>query len=723
MKSPIILRIFKNNQLIDVKQFEKDQVIFGHDADVTIDLDDESISSIHCLIELRDSGYYICDMGSSTGTKKNGHPVLDESISSGDNIEIGPFRVQFFVGAPKPKTEPATAAPSTPPAAPVTPAAPTQTKASTPPPPPPQVKQEKKPASIPSTPAIPPAAEAQAPKEKIVPKTPPAAPKAPIPPVAPVAVKPPKLPEVKTTNAVSHSKSKKGVPTFAPASEIQDLGSYLKPTKGPIVEVIVAWQERVLATYHYGTDQNVTIGNSKKADISIPAQFIQGAVPFLELKGGARVLAPADMSVEIQNSSQTRLSLDELTRTGKSVKAGTANAVRLDQGELLCLRGQGGTLQIFVRYVANTIRPVLGAPLDFSAGELTGLVVSLVIVALTALYMSVYTPPVSQEKPEETVRLAQFIYNKPPTTTTLPPKQEPTPPPKQVETPPPPPPPPEKKVVKMTDEKKEVVSKGNKDSKAAVKQTEAAKASDVRPMPTKVDRPKKFTSIKQGGATKIGNTAGANAQSAKDVNKVGLLSAFGGGGVRKQLDQAYSGSGELLGMANEATGKSGQNEDRAGDDIGSKFKDTGAGGKGTATQGIAGINTKGRGSGMSSYGSGVGLGGKGNVSIVPGGEEEGWDGTIDREAVRRVIRSILNQIKSCYERQLRVNSSLEGKVVIQFEIMDQGRVRTAKTKSSTLSDSTVESCVAARIKEARFPEPPQGVIAVVDYPFVFGAQK
>ena len=104
MKAPIILRIFKNDQLVEVKQFDKEQIIFGHEADVT--LVDESVSPIHCLIELRDSGYYLCDMGSTSGTQKNGHRILDEPISSGDNIEIGPFRVQFFIGAPKPKTAP-----------------------------------------------------------------------------------------------------------------------------------------------------------------------------------------------------------------------------------------------------------------------------------------------------------------------------------------------------------------------------------------------------------------------------------------------------------------------------------------------------------------------------------------------------------------------------------------------------------------------------------------
>ncbi|MFN7262939.1 MAG: FHA domain-containing protein, partial [Pseudobdellovibrionaceae bacterium] len=110
MKSPIILRIFKGQQLIEVKQFDRDQVIFGHDAEVQLELNDESVSPIHCLIELRDSGYYLCDLGSATGTRKNGKPILDEPLSSGEYIEVGPFRIQFFVGVPKPKEAPQTAA-------------------------------------------------------------------------------------------------------------------------------------------------------------------------------------------------------------------------------------------------------------------------------------------------------------------------------------------------------------------------------------------------------------------------------------------------------------------------------------------------------------------------------------------------------------------------------------------------------------------------------------
>lgn len=712
MKAPIILRIFKNDQLVEVKQFDKEQIIFGHEADVT--LVDESVSPIHCLIELRDSGYYLCDMGSTSGTQKNGHRILDEPISSGDNIEIGPFRVQFFIGAPKPKSAPdektqyiippSKAAATQQQQAPAKATEPVEQKPSQP------VEQKPVPPPKPAAPSV----KANIPVQPVQPSQPVQQPGGALPNMAPPRIADP----VVSAPPKKSGKTKGGQGTFAPPSDIKDLSTYLKGTKGPVVEVIVAWQERILSTYHFGADQNATIGSSPKATISLPAQFVSGAVPFLELKSGCRVLAPVDMYVELTNANQGKVSLEEMAKSGKALKAGSANAIRLDQGELLMLSMEQGTLKIYIRYVPNTILAPLGSPFDFSAGELTGMVVSLVIVALTALYMSVYTPDVAEEKEEEEVRLAQFVYN---TTTTLPGPKEPTPPPTK-DVVPPPPPPQEPKKIKVTEEKKENVQKGKKENQNAARQVEAARASEVRPKPD-ANKRKVFTSIKQGGATKMGATNSANAQSAKDVNKVGLLSAFGGGGVRKQLDQAYSGSGELLGMADKATGTSGQNTNRAGDDIGSQFKDTGAGGKGTATQGIAGIGTRGRGGGMSNYGSGVGLGGKGNVTIEPGGADEAWEGTIDREAVRRVIKSILNQIKSCYERQLRVNSTLEGKVVIRFEIMEQGRVRSAKTQSTSLNDATVESCVASRIREARFPEPPPGTVAVVDYPFVFGAQK
>lgn len=717
MKTPIILRIFKDGQLIDVKQFDTSQITLGQEEECLVQLKDSSVSPIHAMLERRDAGFYVCDLGSHSGTMKNGAAILDDPISSGDQIGIGPFTIHFFLGVPKPKAPPIGPKPSLPESAPVSPEVGGPNVAVAPPPPPPAAAASAVTASVP-TPAN---------KAGVATAVPTAQPEATKPPAkgkkASMPVAAPNTssgtssgsPKVTPPQAQVQAQPKKSVAspeglkagTYAPPSEIRDLRDYLKPTKGPVVEVLIAWRERVIQSYHYVAAQVVNIGPTSGADIFVPAPYTVQMTPFLEISSaGVRVFVPDSTTIEVINEAG-RADLAEVQRLGKATKQATGNTLRIDQGDLACLTFGDGAYQIFVRYVPASPVPVLASPMDFSAGEMTAGIASIVLVGLFALYMTMLTPS-DEEKPKEDERVAVVVFNKAKPTPPPPPPVEKTPP-KVVEAQPTPTPPPKKIVVS---DKTQV--------KAASKASAAeGRAAQMRPNPNSTS--KKFGSIKQGGSVKLSPTESANAQSQKDVTKTGLLSAFGGGGVRKNLDKAYSGSGELLGMADKATGTSGQASDRAGDDIGSRFRETG-GGKGVATTGIAGIGGKGRGSGNSGYGSG-GLGGKGSVSIDAGGAEESFEGTIDREAVRRVIRSILNQIKSCYERALRGNTGLEGKVVIRFVIEDQGRVRQASTKSSTLGDNGVERCVADRIRGQRFPDPPAGTIAEVDYPFVFGAQK
>jgi pSer/pThr/pTyr-binding forkhead associated (FHA) protein len=667
LKSPIILRIFKDQKLLEVKQFDLEQIIIGNDADVQVDLRDSQIASVHCLIELRDSGYFICDLGSVSGTFKNDQQILDEPITSGDKIRVGPYVVQFFVGVPKPKSPPMDAVANE--------------------------KPVEKPRDNIQAPVVttlsavkPPELSAQAPKL-------------------------PSQGKYESRSVAGGSRADKkahGGRTFAPPSEVKDLRESLRPGKGPNVEVIVSWKERILNTYVFTPGQRVTLGSAKSCEVFVPPGFVSGAHDLLDVASVCRLVVPPGAKAEFVHGN----------------KNASVPSLQVDQDDLVCLSFENGLLQIYVRRAPHAGKAIIGQLSDFTSGEMTGLVVSLVVVALTALYMSVYSPPpVAANKEEDQVRLAQFVYNKPPPTPTPTPKpvEPPQPPPKQAAAPTPTPTP-EKKVIKVTDKKQEQVNIGKKDSKAAATEKPATKAAEVRPIPSKEIRPKKFTSTKQGGAVKVGETEGSNAQSAKDITKTGLMAAFGGGGTRTKLDQAYSGAGDVIGMAAQATGKAGQNENRAGGDIGSKFKDTGAGGKGTATSGISGIGTQGRSSGQSAYGA-VGFGGKGNVAIEAGGAEAEFVGTIDREAVRRVVRSKLLEIKSCYERALNMDKSLEGKVVIRFQIEEQGRVRVASTKSTTLNNRQVEECVATRIKNAIFPEPPPGTVAEVDYPFVFGSQN
>jgi pSer/pThr/pTyr-binding forkhead associated (FHA) protein len=690
LKSPLIFRIFKNSQLQGVKQFDLAQVVIGHKAEVNLDLESEEVSPIHCLVELREDGYYICDLGSQSGTFKNGQAVLDEMIFTGDEIGVGPYKIGFFVGVPKPKAPPSTGD---------------------------EARISKAEQSEPfkdlsdTSAAMPPASVAK--KQEI-------GSVAPIPSQKlnsdgkPVIPKGAIRPDIRREN--SPSKKDKRAKTFAPLSEITDLKTYLKLTKGSTVEVVVAWKERVLNTYHFQGQQLVRVNVDSDQHVHLPDGLVPRGYPLFDMKGGLKVQSTPDMEIELVTASGVQR-FEELSQNGKTKKSGSGFLTKVEQHEMLCVTMPGGNINLYFRNVPTA--PVVPlAPLLISGSEFAGLLMSFLLVGLLALYISATTPKDwEQDKQEDLQRIAQVVFNKPPVPMT---KVSPTPEPTPTPTPTPTPEPKKVAVEEKTQEAQEKA--GGKPAKMASTQKKA-RANEVAPKPSAQDRTKKFTSVRQGGAVKMGDTQGANAKSPKkDMSKVGLFSAFGGGGTRANIDKAYSGAGEVLGMADKATGSTGFNENRAGSDLGSKFKDSGAGGKGTATQGIAGIGTKGRSSGQSAYGASDGLGGKSNVAIEGGGMEEAFDGTIDKEAIRRVIRAKIYEIKSCYERALNRQEKgkrLEGKIVLGWEIIEKGEARNVKVKSSTLGNPQVENCIRDRLASWTFPEPPPGLIAEVQaYPFV-----
>ncbi len=688
MKSPVILRVFKGNQLVEVKQFDLDQIVIGRRVEAGLDLDADEVSAVHGLIELRDSGYYICDLGSATGTFKNGESVLDEPLASGDEIKIGPFKIIFFVGIPKPKAAP-----------------------------PGQPEVVAEPASIPASmpqtvaPSIPMATPVfEAPKVEAKPHI------ATAPVVGPAA-----RAETFTAKKSTFNKKGKNKKTFAPASEVKELRDLLRPGKGNVVEVILSWKERVLTTYHYRTPGIIRLGPGEKFEINIPEGVCPVGWPLVEVGPETRVAATSEMKVELV-TKDGRKSIDELLRSGKAQRVGSSVTMKLDQEEIYFIALPNSDLQLYVRFVPQP--PVLPiSPWFLSSSELTGMVMSLILVALLALYVYTTAPSMQEEERKEEI-VAQVVFDKP--KPTQPPVAVVEEKPVATPTPAPPKPAPTPKKVQLVDKSVETANKAKKSEVVVVsKNTKAGAAPEVMPKPKSQNKPKVFTSAHpQGGAVKQGPTESANAQSKnKDVTKVGIFSDLSTGGIRKSLDKAYSGAGEALGTAANATGTAGSNSDRAGDDIGGKFKDTGAGGKGTATVGIAGIGTRGRGTG---YGTGGGLGDKNSVAIEPGGVEEKFVGGIDREAVRRVIRAGLREIRGCYERELnKLNKTqhLEGKVVIEWTIVQGGKALNAKVKSTTLGNRAVENCVRDRLATWRFPDPPADTVGEVNYPFYFRAEN
>ncbi len=676
MKAPIIFRVYKNNQIHFVKQFtDKDQIVFGSSAmsgsEMDVDLESTEISAIHCLVEKRGAQFYLCDLGSTQGTFKNGNQILDDMLNSGDEFNIGPFKVSFFTGVPKPTHAQDSS----------------DVIVVTPPPvvPRPSIEKPNVTKAIDAAAVVKPTIATQFVSQKL-------------------------NQNLRSTKRSPMQRRQRGDSTFSPQSEYKNLNEFIKPSHGGVVEVIVSWKERILTTHHFQPTGQYKVGQ----DIQLP----DGVLPKNWVLIDCQTSGNSEVNINLIDSMKTEVHRSENIITLSERK------YKLQQNEVVFIQLSNG-MQLAIRFAPKTGLVPLDSPLILTSSEVTGILASLIFAVLLSLIVSVLSPKDSDQE-EDVERVAQVIFNKPPVPVTPPapppPQEKP-----QVEKPPPPKPPEVPKKIVAAEKKQEAQTKGDpkKPDVNAQKAQAAGRANEVKPKDSKL-KTKMFTSTKQGAAIKTGATAGANAKSKEpDPTNAGLLSAFGSGGARSKLDKAYSGSGELLGAADKATGTSGFNVDRAGDDLGSKFKDTGAGGKGTATQGIAGIGTKGLGSGMSATGNGSGLGAKDQVAIQAGGAEEEFVGSIDREAVRRAVRSSYSAFKDCYEREYKKDTKLEGKVVIRWEIHEKGVAKNAQVikSSSTIGNSAVENCVRARMLTIRFPEPPAGTVAEIVYPFLFQGQK
>jgi pSer/pThr/pTyr-binding forkhead associated (FHA) protein len=185
-----------------------------------------------------------------------------------------------------------------------------------------------------------------------------------------------------------------------------------------------------------------------------------------------------------------------------------------------------------------------------------------------------------------------------------------------------------------------------------------------------------------------------------------------------QLDSVLGSTGLNADMMNGIGGLIGAKGTQIGSG-GLGARGSGLGGGGTA-EGLGGLGTKGRGSGGSGYGSGGGnFGSKGEGGIGTVGGDPIILGALDKSLIDAVIKRNMSQIRYCYQRELTKNPSLGGKITVKFVIAKDGTVSSATTKTSTMNNPTVESCINSRFMRFQFPEPKGGGIVIVSYPFIF----
>ncbi len=251
-------------------------------------------------------------------------------------------------------------------------------------------------------------------------------------------------------------------------------------------------------------------------------------------------------------------------------------------------------------------------------------------------------------------------------------------------------------------------------------------------VPERKEEPKKAEKAK--GATGAENVSKATKKSTKANDAVGddesrakakaartakIRESIAGKGILAVLGSVGGGpgSGAVADVFSEG-GVGGGDLDGAFDGIagvgiasGGGERSTRGGGSGEAAS-IGGLATAGGGK--------VGLGGKAEARVAGSVSTEApeVDGALDSEAVAKVVQARKRMVQDCYERELKRDPTLQGKVEIEFTIGEDGRVVDAKVASNRMGSAAVGECIVARLKSWRFPKPSGGSVTV-NFPFIF----
>jgi hypothetical protein len=87
-------------------------------------------------------------------------------------------------------------------------------------------------------------------------------------------------------------------------------------------------------------------------------------------------------------------------------------------------------------------------------------------------------------------------------------------------------------------------------------------------------------------------------------------------------------------------------------------------------------------------------------------------GHLSPELIRAVVRENYAKFRSCYERGLERNSTLEGGTIYRFEIGVDGRVASAAVVNNRLPNCAVVHCIRDSLRELMFPHPNGGAVTV-----------
>ena len=510
MKKRIFLKIYKNGSIQKIQQIDSQQMAFGSSPDVEVHLEDESISPWHALIEQKDNDVKISDLGSAEGTFVNDEKIVESSLKHGDQIKIGDYLMEFFIGAPyavqaEKKEAVAKKSSSKEPSK----AKKTRKKAT--------VKKKK--SSKKSTEKKKSSVKEEVPEQLTQPFLPQEEQKS----------EEPVPREFTQTFGSSHpwkrflslTASKK---TYAPPSAIKDLDTVILPGSGNNVEVLVAWGDRMISVYHSTKDEIISIGAGSNATIQIPNLVQKEPYPLVHSGQIAQIALAKGMTGKIITRKQA-VDFDFALKKGViTQKPSGERTLSLGQNEVVRINFHP-MLKIYIRYTSATAKAQKGLIFDFNESELVGIGIAICLMMVFFFYVAVYYPRKISEEEKIDQRKVRFatIEFKPPVR--------------------------KKQLVQMKVEKKAVKKKRNlpvaqkKKPKKPKKKTpqikkkgKLGKIGGVKKKPKSKKKRKQVTSARSGGSGVKARKQGSRAKSPKvDPTQVGLLGVFGKGGGEKEI--------------------------------------------------------------------------------------------------------------------------------------------------------------------------------------------
>ena len=88
-------------------------------------------------------------------------------------------------------------------------------------------------------------------------------------------------------------------------------------------------------------------------------------------------------------------------------------------------------------------------------------------------------------------------------------------------------------------------------------------------------------------------------------------------------------------------------------------------------------------------------------------------GKINKGKVASVFRRKQKAIRYCYEKRLKINPNISGKVRVQFTVGPMGNVTGINILQNTTNDSSLGACIMSKIKGWRFPRPQNGQVTII----------